>query len=345
MNMSRVSAILAVLWVIGAVLIIQMPIGQVLPAATDHAKAIDAIFKFMLVASWAVFLIVQGFLLYFAVRYRKRPEDPPEALGAQIHGNTRIEILWTTLPAIFLIALTAISYKVYVDITTPPKNAYMINALGFQFGWQCTHPAEKITETSTCHMPVNREITINLESKDVIHSFWVPEFRVKQDDVPGLHNKMHFKTERIGTYPLICAELCGVGHSGMRGTIYVMSQADFATWVKQQQQAQSGTGPVANLSFKNDIEPLFQQHCAACHISTNLGGLSLATYQGLLKGGSIVPGPIIKPGSHAASLLYHMISPTGPWPGGNRMPLGGPYLAPSEINKIAAWIDQGAKNN
>lgn len=344
MSLGRVSTILTVLFVIGAYLIIQWPISQVLPEATDHAASIDAIFKFMLVGSWAVFLIVQGFLLYFVIRYRRRPEEPPEALGAQIHGNTRLELLWTLIPAGFLVVLTAVSYKVYADIIATPAHAYQIDAVAYQFGWQCDHPEYKITETSTCHMPVDTEITVHLQSRDVIHSFWVPEFRVKQDVVPGLHNVMHFKTTRIGAYHLICAELCGYGHSAMRASLFVMSRPDFATWVKQQQQQASGAVS-ADLSFKNDIQPIFQQHCAACHIATQLGGLNLGSYQGLLKGGSIVSGPIIKARDHAHSVLFKMISPSGPWPGGNRMPLGGPYLQPSEINRIAAWIDQGAKDS
>lgn len=344
MSLGRVSTILAVLFVIGAYLIIQWPISDVLPEATDHAASIDAIFKFMLVASWAVFLIVEGFLLYFVIHYRRRAADPPQALGAQIHGNTRLEIIWTLIPAGFLVVLSAVSYKVYADIIATPAHAYQINAIASQFTWECDHPQEKIKEVGSCTMPVDQEITVHLQSRDVIHSFWVPEFRVKQDVVPGLHNVMHFKTTRAGTYRLICAELCGYGHSEMYAALSVLSRADFAVWVKKQQAANSSTIS-ANLSFKSDIQPIFQQHCAACHIAIQSGGLSLASYQGLIKGGSVVPGTIVKAGDHAASTLYKIVSPSGPWPGGNRMPLGGPYLQPSEINRIAAWIDQGAKDN
>jgi cytochrome c oxidase subunit 2 len=344
MSLGRVSTILAVLFVIGAYLIIQWPISSVLAEATDHAASIDAIFKFMLVASWAVFLIVEGFLLDFVIRFRRRPQDPPDAIGAQIHGNTRLELIWTLIPAAFLVVLSAVSYKVYVDIIATPAHAYQIDAIAYQFGWECDHPAENIKEAGSCTMPVNQEITVHLHSRDVIHSFWVPEFRVKQDVVPGLHNVMHFKTTRVGTYRLICAELCGYGHSEMYAKLDVLSQSDFAAWVKQQKAAASGAVS-SNLSFKNDIQPIFEQHCAACHIAIQSGGLSLATYQGLIKGGTVVPGSVVTPGNHANSTLYKITSPSGPWPGGNRMPLGGPYLQPSEINRIAAWIDQGAKDN
>jgi mono/diheme cytochrome c family protein len=107
----------------------------------------------------------------------------------------------------------------------------------------------------------------------------------------------------------------------------------------------SSGAPGGAISFKADIEPIFQAHCAACHIAIQSGGLYLGDYQGLIKGGNVVPGPIVKPGNHADSILYQIISPSGSWPGGNRMPLGGPYLDGATINTIATWIDQGAKDN
>jgi hypothetical protein len=101
----------------------------------------------------------------------------------------------------------------------------------------------------------------------------------------------------------------------------------------------------STVSFKSDIEPIFQAHCAVCHINQQFGGLYLGSYAGLIKGGNVVPGPIVKPGDAKGSILYQIISPGGPWPGGNRMPLGGPYLDSATINTIATWIEQGAKDN
>jgi mono/diheme cytochrome c family protein len=106
--------------------------------------------------------------------------------------------------------------------------------------------------------------------------------------------------------------------------------------------------PSGNISFKADVETIFAAHCSACHLNGNaFGGLNLATYAGLVKGGIVVPGSVFKPGNHAASVIWQITQPgpTPPWPGGNRMPLGGPYLAASEIQTIATWIDQGAKDN
>jgi hypothetical protein len=101
----------------------------------------------------------------------------------------------------------------------------------------------------------------------------------------------------------------------------------------------------SGISFRRDIQPIFAAHCAACHIGNRLGGLDLGTYQGLINGGSVFPGSIVTPGHHAKSILWQIVQPNAPWPGGVRMPLGGPYLSEAEIRSIATWIDQGATNN
>ncbi len=347
MSLARVSAILVVIWIVVSAWIIVTPIDNVLPAATDHAQSIDFLFKFMMVASVAVFLIVQGFLLYFCLQYRLRKGESRDLIGSDIHGNTRLEIVWSVIPVIFLVILTAMSFKVYADIVATPKNAYIINAVASQFQWECDHPASKpeIKEFNACHMPIG-EVTVKLHAVDVIHSFWVPDFRVKQDAVPGYPTEMHFKTIRVGEYPLICAEFCGIGHSTMTAKLYVMSDKDFAAWVKQQEDAASAPVNLNGLSFSKDIEPIFAAHCATCHISAHFANLNLGTYAGLQAGGNVVPGPIVKPGDHTKSTLWQITEPKGPWPGGARMPLGGPvYLSAAEESKIASWIDQGAKNN
>ncbi len=325
--------------------IIATPISGALPEATDHAQEIDFIFKFMSVAAVAVFLIVEGFLLYFVLKYRRRPGDDPEALGSDIHGNTRLEIIWSVIPAIFLVVLTGICYKVYSDIIANHKDAYVINVTAAQYQWVCEHPETKppIIEANSCHLPLEQDVTIDLHSTDVIHSFWVPEFRVKQDAVPGYPTSMHFKTTRAGTYHLICAELCGPGHAYMRANLYVLPAAQFKTWIKQQQSA--AAGPIGQVSFKSDVQTIFAAHCSACHISQKFGGLSLASYAGLQAGGSVVPGAVFKAGDHKDSILWEIVQPGTGQPGGNRMPLGGPYLTSTEIDTIAKWIDQGAKNN
>jgi cytochrome c oxidase subunit 2 len=343
MRLSRVSAILFAIFVLVSWWIIVTPISNVLPEASNHAADIDFLFKFMGVASVAVFLIVQGAILTFVLKYRQRAGSDPDALGSDIHGNTRLEIIWSIIPAIFVLVLTVMSIKVYTDIISPHKGAYVVNVTASQFQWACQHPAYKITESNTCHIPANEQLTINLKATDVIHSFWVPEFRVKQDAVPGYPTSMHLEATRVGQYRLICSEFCGYGHSEMYAKLYVMKPADFVAWAKQQ-QAQSN-GAIGTVSFKKDVASIFTAHCAACHIAGKLGGLSLGSYSGLVAGGAIVPGSVFKSGDHKDSVIWKIIQPGTGQPGGARMPLGGPYLSSHEIDTIAAWIDQGAKNN
>jgi cytochrome c oxidase subunit 2 len=206
MTVSRVSAILFAIFVLVSWWIIVTPISGILPEATNHARDIDYIFKVMAIAAVAIFLIVEGFLLYFALRYRLRAGDDPDALGANIHGNTRLELVWSIIPAIFLLVLTGISYRTYADIIAPHSDAYQVDVTAAQYQWTCEHPEYKIVEAGTCHLPMGRQITVNLKALDVIHSFWVPEFRVKQDAVPGYPTRMHFVAIRAGTYHLICSE-------------------------------------------------------------------------------------------------------------------------------------------
>jgi len=344
MSLTRVSAILFVLWILSSWWIIVTPISGVLPEATNFAVDIDFLFKFMSVAAMAVFLIVEGFILHFCLKYRQRPGDDPNALGSDIHGNTRLEIVWSIIPAAYLIVLTALSYKVYVDIIAPHKGAFQIDVTASQFSWTCTYPEYKISETKTCHMPEGRQVTVNLTATDVIHSFWVPEFRVKQDAVPGYPTRMHFEPTRIGTYTLICSEFCGYNHSGMTAVLTVMSQKDFVAWAKAKYAADHAA--IKTVSFKKDIQAIFTSHCSSCHIGiARLGGLNLGDYDGLVKGGAIVPGPIFKAGDHKDSVIWKIIQPGAGQPGGARMPLGGPYLSDHEIATITAWIDQGAKDN
>jgi cytochrome c oxidase subunit 2 len=346
MSITRVSVILLVIWVLTSWWIIATPISGVLPEATNHAGDIDMLFKLMSVASVLVFLIVEGFLLYFALKYRRRKTDDPEAIGSDIHGNTRLEIVWSVIPAVFLVVLTALSFKVYTEIIAPHKNAFIINVTASQFQWKCDYPEYKVSEVGTCHMPEGEQVTVNLHATDVIHSFWVPEFRVKQDAVPGYPTRMHFVPTKVGVYHLICSEFCGYAHYDMIAKLTVLSQTDFKAWAKAQQA--SAQGPIGTVSFKTGVQAIFTAHCSACHIANKLGGLSLGSYNGLTSGGNapgVPPGSIVKAGDSKGSTLWKIIQPGTGQPGGARMPLGGPYLSPHEIDTIAAWIDQGAKDN
>lgn len=227
------------------------------------------------------------------------------------------------------------------------------------------------------HIPLNRTVVLRITGNDVQHGWWVPALAGKNEAIPGHINKQQFVADKVGTYYAVCSYFCGIYHYDMLAYVVVQSEAEFHRWLSRTQAVSTPApantpaaaataqaahpAPVASaaagapapvntsakaVTFSGDMEGLFKAHCASCHLNgVALGGLNLSNYQGLVTGGNVVAGSVFKAGDHAKSVLYTIVQANPPWPGGNRMPLGGPYLDASQIQTIAAWIDQGAKNN
>ena len=185
-------------------------------------------------------VIVGVALIYMLIRYRHRDGD---ALPKQIHGNTRLELAWTILPAILLVGIAVPTLQGVFDLGRAPRaDALHVEVTGFQFGWRFAYVDEPyakpdgtpLTISTELHVPVGQEVGITLHSNDVIHSFWVPKLAGKTDDIPGRSNRMWFKADEAGTYSGQCAELCGIGHAGMRFRVIAQSQDDFDAWVQEQ---------------------------------------------------------------------------------------------------------------
>jgi cytochrome c oxidase subunit 2 len=226
------------------VLMIVVPINPWFPEATREAREVDNLFRFMLAASGVIFIYVQGLLLAFALRYRRRKNEPEDAVGPVVHGHTGLETAWSAVPALLLLVLAVLSLRVWSDEHAVQTNPLLLDVQGFQFGWTFRLREYGIgfdKNLSTVTIPVNRPVYVSLQSPDVIHSFWVPEFRIKQDVVPGRDQKgrviatthEEFTPTRMGTYRVICTEFCGSGHSGMVTTLTVASQANFETWLRK----------------------------------------------------------------------------------------------------------------
>jgi cytochrome c oxidase subunit 2 len=160
-------------------------------------------------------------------------------MGPAVHGHTGLEVAWSAVPALLLLVLVVLSLRVWSDehvALTALKDPLKLDVKGYQFGWTFSLPQYGIRfdkNLSTVTIPVNRPVYVTEQSPDVIHSFWVPEFRIKQDVVPGLKTYEEFTPTRTGTYHVICTEFCGSGHSGMKTTLTVASQADFVTWLRK----------------------------------------------------------------------------------------------------------------
>lgn len=198
---------------------------------------IDNIFLLIFWITVLTWLGVTVAMIVFMVKYRHRPGHKAE----YIEGNNRLEILWTTATAVIMIALGLMSRSTWADIKEkgpPGEMFYKVTAK--QFNWEITYPGpdgklgtkDDVTVENEFHVPVNKVIRLELESKDVIHSFFVPNMRLKQDAVPGRTINVWFEALESGQYEIPCAELCGFGHSGMKGNLTVQSQADYEKWLK-----------------------------------------------------------------------------------------------------------------
>jgi len=174
------------------------------------------------------------------IRFRMRPGQE-NMDGPPIHGNTALEIAWTTVPALLILSLCVYSYVVLHDIEAAPARGSPkqldVGVVAQQFAWQFVYPPSVTggapLTTTTLELPIGRPALFSMHSHDVIHSFWVPSFAAKEDVVPGLTTHLRATPDRLGTYPIVCAELCGIGHAFMRSSVSVVTPAAFAAWVKR----------------------------------------------------------------------------------------------------------------
>src|ERR1039457_7082751 len=251
--------------------------------ASSVAVSVDHLLYFLLAV--AVFFSVGIFLtiFYFAVRYRRRSESD---LPVPAHGAMSLEILWSVIPFGLTMIMFVWGARVFFTISRPPDDAQQIYVIGKQWMWKLQH-MEGQREINELHIPVGQAVKLTMTSEDVIHDFYVPAFRTKTDVLPGRYTTEWFHTTKVRAYHIFCAEYCGTKHSGMIGTVYVMSGTDYATWLA----AGSGEGSMAEQG-----QSLFNQlGCGTCHPSVlnqnngrcpNLNGLFGTTVQ--LKDGSKV---------------------------------------------------------
>ena len=191
------------------------------------------------------------------IRYRRRdPDEIPES----VHGSLALEIAWTVPPLIIVMVIFFWGASIFATIQRPPDDAINIDVVGKQWMWKLQH-MEGRREINELHIPVGRPVKLTMTSEDVIHSFFVPAFRTKQDAVPGRYTTTWFEATKPGTYHLFCAEYCGTIHSGMIGHVIVMEPADFQAWL---QTGQAGAAPAVSPAAAG--EALFQaQGCVSCH--------------------------------------------------------------------------------
>ena len=230
MPRSRHAIPLAVLAVVigGATATVFLAFDWIPLQASEQAERVDRLLWFVVIACGVIFTIVLMFLLYSVWRFRAPPGDEED--GPPIHGNTRLEIAWTLIPTLLLTAMAIWAYLVLTDNEALAEDRLVVNVTGEQFAWTFTYPDAGI-ESGDLRIPVDRQVELRMTAVDVIHDLYVPEFRVKQDVVPGVTTQLIIDPNRVGTYPVICAELCGLGHSTMRSRAVVMPQDEYQAWI------------------------------------------------------------------------------------------------------------------
>ncbi len=227
-------------------------------AASEQADEIDAVYWFVTIICVAVFALVAGVAIYSGWKFRVKDDDMDD--GAPIHGNTGLEIAWTALPVSLVVAMSIFSIIVLDRISTVPEDHRTVEVSATQFAWTFTYP-ELDRTSGDLVLELGEPYEMSITATDVIHSFWVPEFRMKQDAVPGIVTQTYVTPTKVGTYQVICTELCGLGHSTMRARAIVLSHADYEKWVNEGKKE----GGAATGGGKESGMTIFTAQCASCH--------------------------------------------------------------------------------
>src|SRR5580700_9620586 len=226
--------------------------------ASTTAGHVDALYVFLLIVTGMMTLLIFICLVYFAARFRSRPGVRAE----QIEGSTPLEITWSAIPFLVFMVIFAWGAVVYFKERTPPLDASEVYVVAKQWMWKLEH-VEGQREINELHVPVGRDVKLIMTSQDVIHSFYVPAFRIKQDVLPGRYTTAWFRATKPGVYHLFCAEYCGSQHSGMIGQVMVMEPAQYQAWL---------SGGSTSGSLASNGESIFQQlGCVTCHRSDTQG--------------------------------------------------------------------------
>jgi cytochrome c oxidase subunit 2 len=278
------------------------------PSGSVEAEQVDTLFRFMLFIGGAIFLLVNGLLLYSVIRFRARKGDNSD--GPPIQGNTTLEFTWTVIPAIIVLVLTIYSFQVWTSITTPKENEQVVHVVGQRFAWSFTYdiPADTLPEgitldqlpeavravydsgnvmrftSSQLHTWVGQPVHTLLNTQDVNHSFWIPGMRIKQDLLAGRQTDVRFTPDEAGVYRIVCAELCGPGHGEMAGMVtdngatlqgaWLVVHPDEQTFLREFYNPEVLTvlfPPEDPVELGNQILSSGKYPCSACHALASLG--------------------------------------------------------------------------
>jgi cytochrome c oxidase subunit 2 len=227
--------------------------------ASSHASAVDALLYFLLGITTLFTLLIFFLIIYYMVKYRRRHDDE---IGRPVIPIFKLEVAWIAIPFVIAMVIFVWGAKLYFDVSSPPDNSLEMYVVGKQWMWKIQHIGGQ-REINELHVPVGRNIKLTMTTEDVIHSFFIPAFRIKADVVPGRYSATWFRATKPGQYHLFCAEYCGTSHSGMIGWVYVMEPAEYEAWL---------SGGATEGSLASNGQKLFQQlGCSTCHLATGQG--------------------------------------------------------------------------
>jgi cytochrome c oxidase subunit 2 len=221
--------------------------------ASTNAPRLDALMLFEVGVLVFFSLLIGVLIIAFGIRFRRG--NAVDRSHAPTHSQS-MEVVWIVIPMILSVLMYAWATQLFFDLYEAPPDAAQVDVVGKQWMWYLQHPQGR-SETNELHVPLGRPIKLNMTSQDVIHSFFIPAFRIKQDVLPGRYTSLWFEPTQVGVYDLFCTEYCGTNHSNMIGKVYVMEPAAYEAWLSEK-----GVGP----SQAEEGERLFvQHHCAGCH--------------------------------------------------------------------------------
>jgi cytochrome c oxidase subunit 2 len=268
-QMAVAVAIASAVGIVGGLLIHWFP-----EAASTQSGPIDTLWDVLLIVSIPIFVLVSAVVIYSVKWFRVRPGEE-QMDGEPIHGNTRLEVIWTTIPSVIIAALVVYAYLVLVDIEKAPAGGKErhVHVQARQFAWQFRYDEKgadgKQIVSDVLYLPEDESVMFDIDSEDVLHDFWVPSFRMKIDAVPGITTHYRVTPDKPGRYSVVCAELCGLGHAFMRTDVVVVSRADFDKWVSEQGKPPE---PAGGGQAAVDGKAVFADTgCTACHTLADAG--------------------------------------------------------------------------
>ncbi|MEN6492717.1 MAG: cytochrome c oxidase subunit II [Thermoguttaceae bacterium] len=225
------------------------------PKASTVAPAVDFVFHYILGISAFFFALIVVLMVLFVIRYRRRPGFEPSRSPSH---STALELTWTFIPVVLVVTMFYFGFTAFLNMKTPPRNAYDIRVIGQKWSWVFTYPDG--TTSPILHVPVDRPVRLTMTSEDVIHSLFVPAFRVKMDLVPGRYTQAWFEAVTPGEYDLYCTEYCGTGHSDMLSKVVVHKSGEFEKWLEEAANILTRLPPV-----EAGRELVVRNGCGACH--------------------------------------------------------------------------------